>query len=536
MLSSSSLRRRVVSRGFVRYLNNESLNRENDVRLPGYDRSSERNRILHVGVGNFFRSHLARNVDRANEVFCDDEKMWNVHGVGIRDVEEERSMFERLEAQDGLYGLLGLPSGDVRVVGSLTKVSHIPSGGPAFQRVMADAIDYRTKIMSLTVTEKGYCQDASGNLDTSIEDVRHDIMLIKRAMNQSDFETLRRDPCRTALGLIASCLSLRDRFGEGKVPVTLLSCDNLPHNGNVLRRLVTQISDEINYDSLTQYVHDDTRVSFPNSMVDRITPATTEDTVETFAQYVDESKELRCKWPVIAEDFTQWVLEDKFVAGHPSFDQFEDIHFVENVAPYEDMKLRLLNGSHTAMAYISRLAGLTNVDEAMLDSDIERFVSSYMDDATCSVPMVPGIDLEEYKQSLKSRFSNKAISDLLERLCQDGSKKMIGFVLPVLQYKFNLDVQDKNSDTLRIEDVVASWVCYLAERDITQVDDPMAESLCREARLAVANEAGVREFIRNTLGGPHEGPNHERFVHGVSNSIGILRNKNGGVRELLRRV
>ena len=204
-------------------------------------------------------------------------------------------------------------------------------------------------------------------------------------------------------------VTARSIWGE-QGTITLLSCDNLPHNGNVrnvgenitsylrihartqvLRRLVTQISEEINYDGLTQYVRDDTRVSFPNSMVDRITPATTEETVETFAGYV-ENKD-RCQWPVIAEDFTQWVLEDDFVAGHPSFEQFEDIHFVDNVAPYEDMKLRLLNGSHTAMAYMSRLAGLTNVDEAMKDSDIERFVSSYMDDATCSVPQVPGIDL-----------------------------------------------------------------------------------------------------------------------------------------------
>ena len=381
-------------------------------------------------MGNFFRSHLARNVDRVNESVARSEERWTIHGGGIRDVEEERSMFRKLKEQDGLYGLLGLPSGEACVVKSVTQLSHIPSGGPSFQHVMADAIDHRTKILSLTVTEKGYCQDASGDLDTSLEDVRHDIMLIKRSMNQSDFETLRRDPCRTALGLIASCLSLRDRFGENKAPITLLSCDNLPHNGNVLRRLVTQISEEINYDGLTQYVHDDTRVSFPNSMVDRITPATTEETVETFAEYVQD-KDSRCQWPVIAEDFTQWVLEDNFVAGHPSFEQFEDIHFVDNVAPYEDMKLRLLNGSHTAMAYMSRLAGLTNVDEAMKDSDIERFVSSYMDDATCSVPQVPGIDLEEYKRSLKSRFSNKAISDLLERLCQDGSKKMVGFVLPV---------------------------------------------------------------------------------------------------------
>ena len=394
-------------------------------------------------------------MDRVNESVAQSEQRWNIHGVGIRDVEEEKSMFRKLKEQDGLYGLLGLPSGEACVVKSVTQLSHIPSGGPSFQHVMADAIDHRTKILSLTVTEKGYCQDASGDLDTSLEDVRHDIMLIKRSMNQSDFETLRRDPCRTyiflsnvkkklyahsithththtgtALGLIASCLSLRDRFGENKAPITLLSCDNLPHNGNVLRRLVTQISEEINYDGLTQYVHDDTRVSFPNSMVDRITPATTEETVETFAEYVQD-KDSRCQWPVIAEDFTQWVLEDDFVAGHPSFEQFEDIHFVDNVAPYEDMKLRLLNGSHTAMAYMSRLAGLTHVDEAMKDSDIERFVSSYMDDATCSVPQVPGIDLEEYKRSLKSRFSNKAISDLLERLCQDGSKKMVGFVLPV---------------------------------------------------------------------------------------------------------
>ena len=527
-----------------RYLNSSTLYHvKNDIRVPSYPRTStNRRKILHVGVGNFFRSHLARNVDRFNEVsHAKEEEMWTIRGVGIRDVEDEKSAFEKLREQNGLYGLLSLPSGETRVVGSLTELSHLPSGGPAeVQRVMGDAIDSRTKIMSLTVTEKGYCQEEqSGDLDVSLEDVRHDIMLIKRAMNQNDFETLRRDPCRTALGVIASSLSLRNRFGDDSPPITVLSCDNLPHNGNVLRRLVTQICEEIKYDPLVQYVQEDSRVSFPNSMVDRITPATNSNTIKTYSQYVQDKNELlQCQWPVIAEDFTQWVLEDSFVAGRPDWgEQFEDIHFVEDVAPYEDMKLRLLNGSHTAMAYMSRLAGLSKVDEAMKDSDIARFVSCYMDDTTCSVPLVPGIDLEEYKQSLKSRFSNEAISDLLERLCQDGSKKFVGFVLPVLKYKFDLDVQDKMSDTSRIEDVVASWICYLAERNSDQVDDPMSESLCRDARLAVSSEAsaGVHTFVQNTLGNSitQQGPNSERFLRGVTSSIATLRG-NGGVRELLK--
>ena len=140
-------------------------------------------------------------MDRVNESVAQSEQRWNIHGVGIRDVEEEKSMFRKLKEQDGLYGLLGLPSGEACVVKSVTQLSHIPSGGPSFQHVMGDAIDHRTKILSLTVTEKGYCQDASGDLDTSLEDVRHDIMLIKRSMNQSDFETLRRDPCRTYIFL-----------------------------------------------------------------------------------------------------------------------------------------------------------------------------------------------------------------------------------------------------------------------------------------------------------------------------------------------
>eukprot|EP00939_MAST-03C_sp_MAST-3C-sp1_P005260 g5260.t1 len=510
--------------------------------LPTYRKNDEASlpSIVHIGVGNFFRSHLAANTDAVMETEGHDR--WTIHGVSLLNIDEERKVSERLNEQNGQYGLVSLPSGTTRVVGSLTKHSWVPESAEVLQDVRDALTSPVTKIVSLTVTEKGYCQDADGNLDVTCEDVAHDIAVLG-----SNVSSLLRPACRTALGTLIDGLSRRAALSE-HAPVTLLSCDNLPHNGGVLRRLVFDMCERIEgSDELLEWIANENNVTFPSSMVDRITPATSPATLDIFRQRATATETaFDCRWPVVAEDFSQWVVEDNFVAGRPNWEQSagpyaDNILFVKGdgaVGAFEDMKLRLLNGSHTAMAYIGTLAGCEKVDEATKHPDVGAFVRAYMNDATCSVPPVPGIDLEDYKTSLLDRFSNEAISDELGRLCQDGSKKFIGFVLPVLSYKLARQGDSSQSDTSRISDVVASWIVYLASfEDASAIDDPKGHALHALATDAVdsllqsGENDGVRTFLQETLGTTvaNAGP----FVTGVCDSVQCIRTD--GAVALLKR-
>ena len=264
-------------------------------------------------------------------------------------------------------------------------------------------------------------------------------------------------------------------------------------------------------DELLAYVEEN--ISFPNSMVDRITPGVTDETVSMFEKQTNVADPL----PVIAEDFTQWVVEDNFLAGRPSWEDIEDnnILFVDDCEPYECMKLRLLNASHSAMAYLSILAGHTKVDEALTNDNVYQYVKSYMDMATSTVPDVPGIDVEEYKKILRFRFSN--LSDDLSRLAQDGSKKMIGFILPSLEIKLQ-----NNESTEQIASVIASWICYLNEMDENDIDDPRKNELIDLSRKIMSDSSTIKEFIHSTLGDHIS--KEEQFLQQIKKYLNIIEN------------
>ena len=248
-----------------------------------------------------------------------------------------------------------------------------------------------------------------------------------------------------------------------------MSCDNLPGNGHLTQHLVLQFAALVD-EALATWIKD--KVYFPNAMVDRITPVTTDEVVNI----VRDKFSINDGWPVVCEDFKQWVLEDKFTDGRPDFEAV-GVQLVEDVDPYEKMKVRLLNGSHSALSYLSYLMGYREVDKAMADPLVSKFVRAYMDeDVTPSVPDVPGIDLDAYKDKLIERFSNSAISDQVQRLAEDGSTKIPNAILPCIAHQLEQGGSIKFA-TLAL----AGWFRYLTARDEQgepiKINDPRAKQM-----------------------------------------------------------
>lgn len=386
--------------------------------VPTYSRDGVSKWILHVGLGGFSRSHLAMLTDEVliqqdeeagvkdPEVSPFGKDKWGICGVGL--MPWDIKMRDALRSQDYLYSVLSRDSiaGDTaRIIGSIMDYVFVPDDAKAALDRIADP---STAIVSLTVTEKGYCCDASGSLDMNNALIRHDIAPGGLDAPQS------------APGLIAAGLKLRKE--RGVPPFVVLSCDNLPMNGNMARRATVSLLQQID-PALAEWVAS-AAVCFPNSMVDRITPITTQvekDVLKEDFGIVDN-------WPVVAEPYVQWVVEDIFggsvaSGARPAWEVASGVQFVPDVKPYELMKLRLLNSSHSALAYVGYLCGHRLVNDAMDDPLVFGFISRYMAAVAPTVPPVPGVNLTEYQAILCRRFSNARIADKLTRLAQDGSNK-----------------------------------------------------------------------------------------------------------------
>jgi len=380
--------------------------------VPTFKRFEATHWILHIGLGGFSRSHLCMLTDtvlalQAQEPVADKadaRPKWGICGVGL--MPWDIKLRDALLSQDLLYTILCRDSviGDTaRIIGSIMDYIFVPEDPTARIERLADP---STKIVSLTVTEKGYCTDSTGGLDMANKLIQHDI-------GPGGL-----DAPQSAPGFIVAGLKLRrDR---GIPPFVIMSCDNLPMNGMLARRAVTALANHIDT-SLGAWIASPA-VCFPSCMVDRITPMTTEaekDILKDEFGVIDE-------WPVVAEPFVQWVLEDAFGSAadaRPPWELCSSVQFVPDVKPYELMKLRLLNSSHSALGYAGILAGYKLVHEAMGDPLIRSFITRYMAAVAPTVPPVPGVNLNEYQEILVRRFSNSRISDTLARLAQDGSQK-----------------------------------------------------------------------------------------------------------------
>jgi mannitol 2-dehydrogenase len=374
---------------------------------PTYDRTAVRTGIVHLGVGGFHRSHQAMYLDR---LMSQGQALdWGICGVGV--LPGDREMQQVMAAQDCLYTLVvrhADGSLDARVIGSMVEYLFAPDDPEA---VVAKMADPATRIVSLTVTEGGYNTSAiTGRFDAENPAVVSDLTP--------------GSALQTSFGLVTEALARRrDR---GIAPFTVVSCDNMPGNGEVARLSFGAFA-ALRDPALGDWV--EREVPFPNSMVDRITPGTTDaDRAELAERFgvVD-------RWPVVCEPWTQWVLEDSFADGRPPLED-AGVQVVDDVAPYELMKLRLLNAGHQVVSQLGRLAGLEYVSEAASDRLFRRLLTTYLDEeATPTLRPVPGIDLGAYRREVVARFASPAVRDTLDRIRTNSSDRMPQFLLPVLR-------------------------------------------------------------------------------------------------------
>lgn len=436
-----------------------------DVSVPAYDRAGLRHGIVHIGVGGFHRSHEAVYTHRLLQAGGSED--WSICGVGLR--EGDRPMGQVLASQDHLYTLIELGADGnnaLSVIGAITDFLFAPEDQDAVIEKLASP---QVRIVSLTITEGGYnVDDSTGKFNEAHPDVRHDLENPQQP--------------RSVFGYLTE--ALRRRRERSLPPFTVMSCDNLPENGRVARAALLAFANLRDSD-LALWIA--TEVSFPSSMVDRITPATD----DKHRRWLTEHYDLEDDWPVICEPFSQWVLEDDFCNGRPAWENV-GVQFTDNVAPYERMKIRLLNASHSAMAYLGYLAGHRYTHEVMADERFNHFIRSFMDDdVTPILGEIAGIDVPAYKQTLIERFSNPQMGDQLARLCMDGSGKIPKFLVPTLQ-----TLVTEGRPLQRVALILASWALYLRGKDeqgrVHDINDPMAGRLC----AAVADRANLTpEFL-----------------------------------------
>jgi mannitol 2-dehydrogenase len=405
-----------------------------DVVRPGYDRRGLTAGIVHFGVGGFHRAHQAVILDDLmNQGLATD---WAICGVGV--LRADARMRDALVRQDGRYTLvLKHPDGtqEAREVGSIVDYRYAPDDPDGVIELLADPV---IRIVSLTVTEGGYyINPSTGEFDPSDPMVTHDL----------------HTPAvpRTAFGFIVA--GLRRRRDRGIAPFTVMSCDNIPGNGDVARRMLAAFA-SLQDSEFGAWIASD--VAFPNSMVDRITPATTDEDRVRIAARFGVSDE----WPVVAEPFLQWVLEDTFALGRPPYER-AGVQLVTDVEPYELMKLRLLNASHQGLCYFGRLSGYEYVHEAAQDPLIARLLMRYMDDeATPTLHPLPGVDLPAYKQMLIERFANAHVRDTIARLCTDSSDRIPTWLVPVVRAQLAAGGPVRRSAA-----IIASWARYAEGTD-----------------------------------------------------------------------
>lgn len=396
----------------------------------GYDRSKVKAGIVHIGVGNFHRAHEAFYT---NLLLKDPSQYeWGICGVDL--LKGDERVYKALKEQDNLYTLTvcGRDGNDEAYeIGSLVDLIW---GVENPQDVINKIADKETKIITLTITEGGYNIDkATGAFLLEEENIREDLK--------------NRDHPQTVFGFLAA--GLRKRMQSGNGPITILSCDNLQHNGCTAKLAFTSFI-KVQDPELAEWMENN--VTFPNSMVDRITPAVTPGDIER----LDKKNRVEDAAPVYSEDFIQWVIEDDFPAGRPAWERV-GVEFTEDVSAYENMKLSLLNASHSMLSYPAFLAGYRKVDEAMRDELFVRYLRDFMNiDITPYVPAPGSIDLDEYKETLIERFGNRSVSDQISRLCFDGGSKIPVYIMPNLQKM----IRDE-ADLIRVAFFTAAYRHYL---------------------------------------------------------------------------
>ena len=420
------------------------------IRRPGYDRSRVKPGIVHLGIGAFHRAHQAVMID---DLLAAGATEWGIIGASLRSTDTR----DALAPQDCLY-TVAVRSGagtEHRIVGSVleTEVAREDS-----ERLIARMAAPATRIVSLTVTEKGYCHTPqTGELDEQHPDIIHDLK--------------NPDAPRSAAGFVVAALARRR--AAGIAPFTVLPCDNLPANGITVKRILHRFA-ELRSPDLGKWIADE--VAFPSTMVDRIVPETTNDDRALVASALG----MIDAWPVVTEPFTQWIIEDHFPGGRPDL-AAAGAQFVSDVTPFEHMKLRLLNGSHSALAYLGYLAGYETISATVADPHFVAFARRLMEESAVTLTMPAGTDLANYSNSLLKRFSNPALRHRTWQIAMDGSQKLpqrlLGTVRDRLQKNLPIDTHAL---------AIAGWMRYVTAADehgrTIDVRDPFAAELAAIAK------------------------------------------------------
>ena len=443
-------------------ISNENLSalKAKGIKVPEYNRKELSASIVHIGLGHFHRSHFLTYMDEMLGKGC-----WHGGVFEVDIIPSNPDFISALASQDYMYSVLSLaPDGTrkLRINGPVVGYANACSDPDT---VLDKLTDPSVSLITLTITEKGYCcTDDGSSLDFTNSAIAHDL--------EEDSNP------KSAIGWIAKALSERARQGN---PVTVMSCDNMPENGKVLRECIMQFCKR-KYPNELCWI--ESNVSFPCTMVDRITPGTTADDIRGLSQEygIDDS----C--PVHCEEFMQWVIEDNSCTSIPDFSKAGAL-VVDDVKPYELMKIRLLNGSHSALSYPAYMMGITKVDEAMGNDLIRHFIRDcYMEELSATLLPVPGVDIAAYKDQLIERFSNPYISDTILRLASDGSKKIANAILRPLE-----EAMEKGLSTDCMVLALAMWEHYYSYRDANgspmPIDDPLKDEL-----LAAASDPA--EFFR----------------------------------------
>ncbi len=468
-----------------------------EVRVPAYRRSELQQHTVHIGVGGFHRAHQAVYLD--DLLALPGTERWGECGIGV--LKSDARMRDALRGQDCLYTVVERSAAgeSARVIGSLVEYIYAPDEREASIERMASP---STRIVSLTITEGGYYIDeGTGEFLAGHPDIQHDL--------------LHPDLPASSLGLIAAALNRRRL--RGLPAFTVMSCDNLQGNGHITQKVLLAFT-ALSNPALQQWIERNT--AFPNSMVDRITPATTPADIA----FVAERFGLDDAWPVVTEPFRQWVVEDTFSNGRPQWEKVGG-QLVSDVAPYEMMKIRLLNGSHLAMAYLGALAGFTYVHSIMNDPLFSGFIAAFMAEVTPVVPVIPHTSVADYKTTLIERFSNPTINDQVTRICSEGSAKIPKWLLPSID---ELLQQGCRIDLLSL--VLASWIFYLGQESdergqrLNIVDARASEltALARSSPNSPQSLLAVKSIFGERL------PSNTGLVQAVTDCFQMLANK--GVR------
>lgn len=438
-------------------LNEENLPRVSaEVARPGYDRDRVKAGIVHIGVGGFHRSHEAYYTDELMR--AGNALEWGICGVGLR--EADRKIGGVLKKQDFLYTLIVKhPGGKIenRVIGSLV---DFMMGCDDPEAVIERMASPETRIVSLTITEGGYNVDpATGEFDLSNPDAQHDL----------------ENPSRPKLVFGYLTAALKRRKEKGLPAFTVQSCDNIQHNGNLTRKMVLGFARKHDPE-LADWMASE--VSFPNAMVDRITPVTTPADIK----YLETEMGLRDEWPVTCEPFCQWVIEDNFSNGRPAWEKV-GAQIVPDVTPYEKMKLRLLNAGHSVLGILGSIHGHETIDECVSDELFATYLRNFMDaEATPVLDAVEGIDLDAYKDTLIERFGNPNIKDSLARICLESSSKLPVFLIPTIRENL-----ERGGSVKFAALVIAAW-CLYSDKGVDrfgkklEIVDEMKEALHQAAK------------------------------------------------------